>query len=298
MGIDRAELGKIETRRRPVDIGDVEPLDGLLVIENFIVAMRPAETCQIIAHGFRQVAQALIIADRLRAVALAELGAIGAMDQRNMREDRHLPIERHVNQALAGGIIEMVVAADDVGNTHVMIIDHDGQIIGRRAVRTQQDQVVHVLRIEGNITLHRVRHHQRIGQRSLEADDVRLFEFGLRWRAIAPGRAQGVAGFAGFLAGDFGFFLRHEAGIGAAFGQQIVHRRLMALFAGVLEDDGVIRFKAQPVKPLENGVHRCTGRAFAIGILDTDKELATGVFGVKPVEQGRARAADMQISGR
>ncbi len=107
-----------------------------------------------------------------------------------------------------------------------------------------------------------------------------------------------MAGFSGCLAGDLGFFLSHEAGVGAALGDQFGDGLLVALFTGVLENDRVVRLEAQPVQALENGVHGGAGRAFAVGVLDTDQELAAGMFGVQPVEQGRARAADMQITGR
>jgi hypothetical protein len=39
------------------------------------------------------------------------------------------------------------------------------------------------------------------------------------------------------------------------------------------------------------------GRALAVGVLDAQQELAAGVAGVEPVEQRRARAADMQEAG-
>ena len=39
----------------------------------------------------------------------------------------------------------MVVAADDMGDAHVVIVDHDREIVGRRAVGAQDDQVVELL---------------------------------------------------------------------------------------------------------------------------------------------------------
>ena len=40
------------------------------------------------------------------------------------------------------------------------------------------------------------------------------------------------------------------------------------------------------------------GRALAVGVLDAQEERSAEPAGVEPVEQGRARAADVQEAGR
>ena len=57
-----------------------------------------------------------------------------------MRESRHRPVERAVDLRLAEGVVQMVVAADHMGDAHVVVVDDDRQIVGRRAVGAQQDQ--------------------------------------------------------------------------------------------------------------------------------------------------------------
>jgi hypothetical protein len=42
----------------------------------------------------------------------------------------------------------MVVAADDVGDAHIVVVDHDREHVGRRAVGAQDDEVVEVLVLE------------------------------------------------------------------------------------------------------------------------------------------------------
>ncbi|MNQ93829.1 hypothetical protein D3C85_1093110 [compost metagenome] len=79
---------------------------------------------------------------RLGAVTLGQLGAVGAMDQRDVGEGRPGPAERVIDQALAGGVVQVVVAANDVGHAHVVIVHHHGQIVGGGAVRAQDDQIV------------------------------------------------------------------------------------------------------------------------------------------------------------
>ena len=50
----------------------------------------------------------------------------------------------------------MVVAADDVGDAHVVVVDDDGEHVGRVAVRAQQHEIVEVLVGEHDLALHLV----------------------------------------------------------------------------------------------------------------------------------------------
>ena len=80
---------------------------------------------------------------------------------------RHVPAERLIDLRLAGGIGEMVVAADDVGDAHVVVVDHDGQHVGRRAVRAQQHEVVEILVLPDHAALDRVLDHRLALRRRL-----------------------------------------------------------------------------------------------------------------------------------
>ncbi len=53
----------------------------------------------------------------------------------------------------------MVVAADDVGDAHVVVVDHDREHVGRRAVGAQQDEVVEVLVLPDDAALHLIVDH-------------------------------------------------------------------------------------------------------------------------------------------
>ena len=80
------ELGPVEPRRRADHVGDVEPGDRLGVGEDLVVAVAPAQPGQVVAHGLGQIAHVGELADRLRAVALGELGAVRPVDQRQVGE--------------------------------------------------------------------------------------------------------------------------------------------------------------------------------------------------------------------
>src|SRR3712207_8510314 len=72
---------------------------SLGVREQLGVAVAPAEPRQIVPHRLRQVTLIREVADRLRTVALRQLGAVGTMDQRHVSEGRLRPrSEEHTSE--------------------------------------------------------------------------------------------------------------------------------------------------------------------------------------------------------
>ena len=59
---------------------------------------------------------------------------------------------------------QVVVAADDVGDAHVVVVDDDREHVGRRAVGAQEDEVVEVLVLEDDAALHLVLDHGLAGR--------------------------------------------------------------------------------------------------------------------------------------
>ena len=135
MAVEVFQLGEIEPRRRAADRRQVEGVDHLLRREDLLVAVAPAEPHQIVAQRRRQIAHRPIGIDAERAVALRQLRAVRAVDQRDMRHRRQLPAERVVDLLLPRGVDQMIVAADDVGDAHVVVVDHHRQHVGRRCRR-------------------------------------------------------------------------------------------------------------------------------------------------------------------
>src|SRR5689334_13923604 len=93
MAVEAVELREVKPGGGTADSVDVEPLDRLAGRDDFGVAVAPAEPKEIIAQRFRQIAEFTIRVDRERAVALRQLCAVRAMDQRHMGEFRHRPAE-------------------------------------------------------------------------------------------------------------------------------------------------------------------------------------------------------------
>ena len=72
----------------------------------------------------------------------------------------------------------------------------------------------------------------------------------------------------------------------------------MTLGALKLADRLAVPIETEPFEPVDDRVNRSLRRTLAIGVLDAQQELAAEMLGVKPVEQSRARAADVQEAGR
>ena len=85
--------------------------------------------------------------------------------------------------------------------------------------------------------------------------------------------------------------------IGVAGGEQALGDLAVPLGAGELVDDVAVPVEAEPAQPVEDRVDRRLGRALAVGVLDAQQHLAAEAAGIEPVEQGRARAADMEEAG-
>ena len=67
----------------------------------------------------------------------------------------------------------MVVAADDVGDAHVVVVDDDSEHVGRRAVGAQQHEIVEVLVLPHHAALDLIFDDRFAGQRRLEANGRR-----------------------------------------------------------------------------------------------------------------------------
>ena len=81
-------------------------------------------------------------------VRLREPLLVAAEDERKVRERRHGGAERAEEQHVLRRIREVIVAARDVRDLHVDVVDDDGEVIGRIAVGAEQDEVVDQVALE------------------------------------------------------------------------------------------------------------------------------------------------------
>ena len=296
MAVEIVEFFEIHPRGAFADMVQIEPFDGLGGGDDFLIAMAPAQPDEIIAHGLGQVAHVAIGLDGQRAVTLGKLGAVWAMDQRQMPIDGLRPAHGLDDLKLAGGIVQMIGAANNMGDAHVEIIHHHGQHISGRAVAAEQDHVVELVIGVAHIAQHFVVNDGLAILAGFQAHDIG------RTRRIAAAAAASVVthGLAGGLLclAHQGQFLRGAiAAIGVAGGEQLLGHFAMPLGAGELINGLAVPVQTHPFHAVQDGGDGLGRRAFAVGIFDAQKELAAGMAGIQPVEQGRAGPADMQKAG-
>jgi hypothetical protein len=65
----------------------------------------------------------------------------------------------------------VIVAADDMGDAHVVIVDHDRQHVGRRAVGAQQDEIVELGVADRDAALDQIVDHRLAFARGLDPHD-------------------------------------------------------------------------------------------------------------------------------
>ncbi len=75
-------------------------------------------------------------------MALGELLAVRAVQQRQVGVARRLVAERGEDEQLLGRIGEVVVAAHDLGDPHLGIVDRDSEVVEDRFVAAGDDEIV------------------------------------------------------------------------------------------------------------------------------------------------------------
>ena len=200
----------------------------------------------------------------------------------------------------AQGVVEMVGAANDVGDPHVAIVDDHRQHVGRCAVGAQKHHVVELFVGDRDPALDEIVDRGLPLERSLEADDG--IDAGGRFARIAVAPAPVVDPAPAFGPGARPhrrqLLRRGEAEIRLAPGEQLVGDLGMARRARELEHRLAVPVDAQPVQAGDDRRHRRRRRASAVRILDAQPKGAARMPRIEPVEQRGARAADMERPGR
>ncbi len=218
----------------------------------------PPEQSEEVAHRRGEDPHVLIVAHRRRAVPLGELLAVGSVDHRDVAEDRQRRAECAVQRDLFGRVRDVVVAAQHVRDPHIEIVHHHGEVVDRRAIRAQDDEVLDVRTLERDVAVDCI----------LPGD--------LTGRHAKPDRALVHVGF--------------------AFGEESVGDFLVALHAGALEHELLVPVEAQPGEAVEDHLGVLVGRASLVGVFDAQQELAALVTGVQPVEKRGAGASDVEVA--
>ena len=91
---------------------------------------------------------------------------------------------------------------------------------------------------------------------------------------------------------------RREVTVRGAAVEQPMRVGVVPLHVGPLVHDLFVPREAEPLEAIENGAGAFVRASGAIGVFDAQEEVAAELLRVQPVEQGSARAADMEKAGR
>jgi hypothetical protein len=100
-----------------------------------------AEVSYIVDQGFGQVAGLSELVDRRGSMALGELMPILSQNHGKMAELGHLPAEGIVHDPVERCRRKPFLRPHHLGNAHKMIVDDVCQMVGREAVRLEEDGI-------------------------------------------------------------------------------------------------------------------------------------------------------------
>jgi len=211
-----------------------------------------------------------------RAEALGKL-AFRSGQQRFMREGRRRGAERVEHLELRGGVRDMVLAAHDMGDAHVDIVDHRREKIEPRPVGAAHHRIAHRRRIEALGTADQIVPLDRGGmiepETPVRADalgfEARTIGIGERERGAIIDRRQAAAeqDLALEIELLLGLIGRIDAACGGQLGEtafvEIETLRLARLAIGD---------EAEPGKVVADREHMLFARALAVGVVDPQQE--------------------------
>ena len=278
-----------------------------------VAVERPAQEGQVVDEGVGVVAGVAVLLHGRGAVALAELLAVRAQDHGDVRERGGRGAQGLVHHDLARGVGQVVVAADDVGDAHHGVVHHGREVVGGGAVGAEDDEVVQRVRLERDVAVDGVVHHNVAAvQRHLDADGVRLagVHAALRLgRVDVAARAlvalERVVALLGGLLVCRELLRRAEAVVRPAVGDEALRRlaidvqalRLpvgakVAAYLGTL-----VPVKAQPLHGAQDDLRVLLRGAGGVRVVDPQDERAVVGAGECPVVDGGAGAAHVQLAG-
>ena len=312
LAVEPLELLGVEHGVARADAVERERLHQFLAREQLAVAFarRPAEQRQEVEHRLGQEPLPLVLHHRRRAMALAQASLVGAEDQRHVREARHGRPKRLVEQHLLRGVRDVVVAADDVGDAHVDVVDDDRQVVGRVAVGPQHDEVFDHRVVELDPPMHHIVVRGGAG-RHAEADGPRRAGGFARGDLVRRQTGAGPVVGPRLPRGLCRFALRLDvvgiavAVVGVAGRDQPLGRLAVAVEplglevgpAGPADLRALVPVEAEPPHAVEDPGHHLPRRPLHVGVFDSQDEGAAGVPRVEPVEERGAGAADVQVPG-
>ena len=173
LAIHPAQLLHVEDRRALRDTVIVELLDEVLEGHDLLVILRrPAEEGNEVHDGLGHEALIDQVLEGGMTGTLAELLVIFIRNQRTVHILRNLPAEGLIETIVLRARAQILVATNDVGDAHQMIVDDIGEIIGRIAVGLDEDHVIELGVIDGDVSVELVVEGRRALGRVVLTDNI------------------------------------------------------------------------------------------------------------------------------
>ena len=274
---------------------------------------RERHHAQIIQQRFGRDAQLAVTVHAGVGFAFGEFGFVGVSQQRRVNKLRQVPAQcledQHVNRC-AG---QPLLGANDVGHTHVVIVTHRREMIGRQAIGFQEHLVVQFTGLKHHVSAQHVFHHDAALERGFQTHDERFTRSGssvgvsaaeIAVAAVIPA-IRGLRRF-GSLAPLLEFSGRVKSSVRRARFEQrgcvtLMQRRSLGLDVrrGRPADDWtLVWLQTQPSEHLEDAGLRFRVKAGAVGILNAHDERPAVLLGENVVVQRLVSRANVRIARR
>ena len=290
-----AQLHHVEHGRALGDTVIIKFLYQLLQCEHLLVGLRrPAQKGHKIHHSLRQEALVHQILKGGMAAALGKLLVVFVRDQRTVNIDRYLPAKGVIETVILRGGGQVFISPYHVGDSHQMVVHHIGKVIGGKAIGLDQDHVVQLSIVHGDVSVKLVVEGGGAFPRVILTDHIGHAFFQVLFHFL-PGKGQAVLIVLHDLLAVYGLLqgLQTLLGAEAVIGLTLLHQHLCILqidplgltlrlyigaAASVLVRSFIVdqsRFLKGPVDDVNGSLHL----TFLVRILDTKEEISSLMLG-------------------
>ena len=206
---------------------------------------------------------------------------------------------------------QQVFAADDVGDSVVDVVDRRREVIGRGAVGPEDDEVVHLIVFERDLSANDVFERRPAGPRNLESNGrtlpcrdplLRCLLIEVESAVVGRGRARGPC----LVAERIELFRCRKRVVGRAVFDELVGDLLVALEAsrlavsavGSADFDSLIPVEAEPAHRVQDVGCVLRRAALFVGVVGPQDHRAALRPHEEPVVERGAGTTDVQVAGR
>jgi len=183
---------------------------------------------------------------------------------------------------LARRVIQVIIAAYDVSDAHIAIVNDNAKMECGRTVRAYENQIIQFRVLELDAATHQILDYRHACIRRPKPEDRR---YAGRRSSASPAASIVPRIFASrYLVSTPG--LQFLAGtvtvVGLAGAQKLVGNLSVSGKPLALVKRSFVVFQSYPVQTLEDDIYCLLGRPLPVRILDTENELAAVMPGIEP----------------